>query len=877
MKLDTRMARTQRGTFHAASTRNPEYGRKVRSFRKEDEEGAEVFYRPGKFAVVKGKEMREFSYSTTERGSRASAKQKAFKCAGDWCGMAKHAEHDQQSHAGDDGGETPTRDAVRSLSRIADKASKNATTTASHVHAARAHFRARDARESQLDYSGRDALHGAGEDAVAKFKEHEKRALAHSDAAAAMRKSETLMKPDSVEDHDLWEKAKKASKDPENYALVNSIYQKMGGKFMSKATDDLGLSFREIEDAVRGAVNSKWGVRAYIEQIYPDSQVAIIHIYPDMPMYGGPYAMSDSTKKHCVRVSYEVDDKGVVNLGETEDVKQVWVKMDKALEDLCKNVEEYGADDATFSARVRASLKANELTELDLAQRTGIPEEDLTQMLSGKLVWDRAAKLRVADAANLQTSEWLTKAMSGDDYANHARRMRRQMEKQGLTVADLADECDLDEEIVQKAIQGGKVSSEDMDSLHDALGMGKATAPAAAGTSTVFKGYRTEGGSFLFELAKEDRAPLIKALEDAGEECSENEEGVELRKDVEGNEIEVRCEKADEPKPAPKAERVGKSLSFPGIRLPHTNSFFFEANGSSQALAKALQDTGACKTVKSDLFGVTVEFEKSAKGEDCEIVCEKGAPFGNTNAKGSRGGSEGTPKRTIGYSGAEDPKSGGGGGGGDKDKSYTGPKMNRELMERHSNRHLSLARRVLKEDYVPSPERNARHTDAVIAVREYNKVIAVGVDVGDVEQREGEAIVAVQKFEQSLKMKKSSEISLLKADTAELSKAKERGIVYGVAYEPNRTDLQNEYASEDDVRKAAEDFMTNPQVRVQHGKMSKSKVVFSYVTEKGDRVLGKEWTPGTWIVGVKLSPEDKVLYKTGKITGYSMGGTKRFA
>ena len=71
--------------------------------------------------------------------------------------------------------------------------------------------------------------------------------------------------------------------------------------------------------------------------------------------------------------------------------------------------------------------------------------------------------------------------------------------------------------------------------------------------------------------------------------------------------------------------------------------------------------------------------------------------------------------------------------------------------------------------------------------------------------------------------------------------------------------------------------MANPQVRVQHGKMSKSRVVFSYVTEKGAKIRGKNWKSGTWIGGGQLDEEGRKLYKNGKVTGFSLGGTKTFA
>lgn len=51
--------------------------------------------------------------------------------------------------------------------------------------------------------------------------------------------------PEWVRDHDLWEKAKKAAKESgqdKNFAIITSIYKKMGGRIktsLQKSIDDL--------------------------------------------------------------------------------------------------------------------------------------------------------------------------------------------------------------------------------------------------------------------------------------------------------------------------------------------------------------------------------------------------------------------------------------------------------------------------------------------------------------------------------------------------------------------------------------------------------------------------------------------------------------
>lgn len=658
-KFETGITRTQAGKFGGKSSKNPEYGRKVRSFRKEDnEEGAEVYYRPGKFAVVKGKEMREFTYA--DRKERGGARQKAFKCASEWCGLHKS--------------------------------------------------------ESEGD--------------------------------------------------------------------------------MAKA-DELGLSTYEIEAAIRQAVSNKWGVRSYVERIYPDAQVAIICIYPDAPMYGGPYAIASETKRTTLRIPYEVED-DAVSLGESEEVKQVYVAMGKALEDLCKNVEEYGADDAAFSALVERKLDNKGMDEEDLAEKTGIDWDLLQDMLSGDVAWSRGDKVRVAGACGIEIKEYLKKEVvftgrktEGGYVFGYDEALEKALEDAGEEVEELIGEGllflrkDAEADTITVTCEkgapfgntnaskhgsgggeggGGRPDHDSRYTPKNAASRASALERSASGERKRWEKAWNKAGDNP-DAAKAGKAAMraIKKLEAAADKHRGNPRSVRI--DVLDTLHEDVIEAVDSFE-----HKLGKSSeTFPGTRLPHVaNTFFFASNGSSEALAKALRDTGSCKKITCEEAGITVCFEKDSKGDEAEIVCEK------LDTQTAGAGAETVPQG----------------------------KMSR----------------------------------------------------------------------------KKKEIKFLKADTKELRKdAKERGVVYGIVYSPDVVDLQGEYANEEDIRKAAEDFMSNPRVQVQHGKLSKSKVVYSYVTEDGDKVLGKTFKSGTWIMGVKLSPEDRILYKKGKITGYSMGGTKTLA
>jgi transcriptional regulator with XRE-family HTH domain len=776
-----RTMRTQVGRYAGAPTRNPNYGRKIRTFRKADgEEGAEVYYRPGKFAVVKGTEMREFTYDTAHKGSRVSAKQKAMKCAGEWCGLSK----------------------------------------------------------------------GAG-----------------------------------VLDEDIWEKAKAAADKQEDvddyYALVSSIYQKMGGRYSKKSEksmakdEDLGLSTYELDDQIRAAALNKWGVRSYVERNYPDAQVAIICVYPDAPMYGMamPYAMGD-TKKVTLRVPYEVEE-GKIVLGESEEVKQVYVPIKKAVDDLRKNVAEYASDDDEFSESVEEAMADEGLSRTDVAQRTGIPVETLEQMLDGELAWDRNARLRVIEVVGLEKDEYLfkgTRTADGEFTFAYDKRLEKALEEAGENVRKMDGEL-----ILQKDADGDEIEvrcEKNCGTGEGGFQEGNTCARGGGGPGKgdglrryqeAFSGEERRAKELFSDADKSPYSNVAAAKVRAKRQLNRYKKAITERRSISTLDHlhEETVNVLDE-----LASKLGKSLIFHGMRLPHSNSFFFEVNGASVQLAKAVRDTGAAKSVEVDMFGVTVEFEKDANGETCEILCEKncgtgegGFQEGNTCARGGGGPGKGDGLRRYqeAFSGeerrAKELFS-------DADKS---PYSNVAAAKVRAKRQLNRYKKAITERRSISTLDHL-HEETVNVLDELASKLGKSLKEDLADLRDEDPPPGLGKS-----------VPLLKTDTSELKKAKERGIVYGVAYEPGKVDLQNEYANEDDVRKAAEDFMTNPQVRVQHGKMSKSKVVFSYVTEKGDKVLGKEWTPGTWIIGVKLDEEGKKLYKAGKITGFSMGGSKRFA
>lgn len=111
-------------------------------------------------------------------------------------------------------------------------------------------------------------------------------------------------------------------------------------------------------------------------------------------------------------------------------------------------------------------------------------------------------------------------------------------------------------------------------------------------------------------------------------------------------------------------------------------------------------------------------------------------------------------------------------------------------------------------------------------------------------------------------------IKLSKKDAA-------KRLVYGVVYEPDTVDAQNDHATNEEIEKAAHRFMEMYQkVSHEHGDPNpKLKVVESYIAPC-EMTIGEERVKkGTWVMVVKVNDDE--LWKSvedGEITGLSMGG-----
>lgn len=105
----------------------------------------------------------------------------------------------------------------------------------------------------------------------------------------------------------------------------------------------------------------------------------------------------------------------------------------------------------------------------------------------------------------------------------------------------------------------------------------------------------------------------------------------------------------------------------------------------------------------------------------------------------------------------------------------------------------------------------------------------------------------------------------------------EKGIVYGIVYAPEQKDTDGDFASADEIIKAAYSFMkerNTTNVDKQHSfENVEAFVAESWIVKASDPIFPDE-PVGSWAVAIKLeSDELKKAVKDGDIAGLSMAGT----
>lgn len=113
-----------------------------------------------------------------------------------------------------------------------------------------------------------------------------------------------------------------------------------------------------------------------------------------------------------------------------------------------------------------------------------------------------------------------------------------------------------------------------------------------------------------------------------------------------------------------------------------------------------------------------------------------------------------------------------------------------------------------------------------------------------------------------------------------MADAPELRYVLGVAYPANRVDGHGEFMTAEDVRRAAWEFIQNPEIGLQHedGTLGHARVVESYIWNFPDQTMtgvdgaGQTVHTGDWLVGAVFDEPTWAAIKAGKFTGWSIQG-----
>ena len=154
---------------------------------------------------------------------------------------------------------------------------------------------------------------------------------------------------------------------------------------MTKA--DLGLSLYAIENKIRDAVRKKYGVNTSVRDVYPESDTAIIELYPPWDGMSGMVTQTDKSRTYWAE--YELGDDGTVTLGDWEEVEQAseWVPIEKAANALAST---------KIMRWIGAALARLDVTPTTLALKAGVAGGVMTALLNGTV-----AHLGAEDAKGL--------------------------------------------------------------------------------------------------------------------------------------------------------------------------------------------------------------------------------------------------------------------------------------------------------------------------------------------------------------------------------------------------------------------------------------------------------------------------------------------
>lgn len=108
-----------------------------------------------------------------------------------------------------------------------------------------------------------------------------------------------------------------------------------------------------------------------------------------------------------------------------------------------------------------------------------------------------------------------------------------------------------------------------------------------------------------------------------------------------------------------------------------------------------------------------------------------------------------------------------------------------------------------------------------------------------------------------------------------LKSLSKEGVAYGIVYSPYEVDSQGEWSDEEEIKKAAHNFMKNKNIAnvdTEHSFINeKAYICESWIIKNDNDIF--TYSRGAWAVGIKIDDDElKELITKGQITGLSMAG-----
>ncbi len=110
----------------------------------------------------------------------------------------------------------------------------------------------------------------------------------------------------------------------------------------------------------------------------------------------------------------------------------------------------------------------------------------------------------------------------------------------------------------------------------------------------------------------------------------------------------------------------------------------------------------------------------------------------------------------------------------------------------------------------------------------------------------------------------------------DVQKMDEKQIVYGIVYEPDTVDTQNDWADAPTIERAAHDFLIKGKVRMvdtMHDYTPIDGGVVESFIKNGEAKNYPEAKDGAWLVAIKLDQATAQKVKSGEYRGLSLSGT----